>query len=160
MTPVAPLPGLAIRLEPMQMDDLDTVLGIEQQAFTMPWSRAMFVSELTTTRHAHLLLARVGEGEGEAVGYVGYRVVLDEMHIVIVAVHPDWRRRGIARTMLSEAMEQARRATCTKATLEVRVSNAAAQQLYYRLGFAPVGTRPRYYRRPTEDALILWRDPL
>jgi ribosomal-protein-alanine N-acetyltransferase len=144
----------------MQIDDLDAVLAIEQQAFTMPWSRAMFVSELTTTRQAHLLLARVGAGAGEAVGYIGYRVVLDEMHIVLVAVHPDWRRRGIARTMLLEAMEQARRASCTKATLEVRVSNTAAQQLYYRLGFAPVGTRPRYYRRPTEDALILWRDPL
>ena len=62
--------------------------------------------------------------------------------------------------MLSEAMGQARQADCARAILEVRASNVGAQQLYYRLGFAPVGVRPKYYRRPSEDALILWRDPL
>ena len=160
MTPIAPLPSIAVRLEPMQVEDLDAVLAIEQQSFTTPWSRAMFVSEITSTRHAYLLVARVGEGQGDVVGYLGYRVVIDEMHIVIVAVHPAWRQRGIASTMLCEAMQRARQAACNKATLEVRVSNTAAQQVYYRLGFAPVGSRPRYYRRPTEDALILWRDPL
>jgi ribosomal-protein-alanine N-acetyltransferase len=106
-----------------------------------------------------LLVTRV-EGQEDIVGYIGYRVVIDEMHIVIIAVHPAWRRRGIARSMLCAAMVQARQAACTMATLEVRVSNTAAQQLYYRLGFAPVGVRPRYYTRPTEDALILWRNPL
>jgi len=160
VTPVVPSPGMVVRFEPMQVEDLEAVLAIEQESFTTPWSRAMFLSELTNTRMAHLLVARVGEGQGEIVGYIGYRVVIDEMHIVIVAVHPAWRRRGIARTLMGEAMERARQASCSKATLEVRVSNTGAQQLYYNLGFAPVGSRPRYYRRPTEDALILWRDPL
>jgi ribosomal-protein-alanine N-acetyltransferase len=158
--PAASSPSIAVRFEPMQLEDLEAVLAIEQQAFTTPWSRAMFLSELTNTRNAHLLVARVGEGQDDVVGYIGYRVVIDEMHIVIVAVHPAWRRRGIARTLMCEAMERARQASCSKATLEVRVSNTGAQQLYYHLGFAPVGARPRYYRRPTEDALILWRDPL
>jgi ribosomal-protein-alanine N-acetyltransferase len=144
----------------MQYEDVDTVLAIEQQSFTSPWSRTMFLTELDNTREAHLLVARVGPGQGEIVGYIGYRVVVDEMHVVLVAVHPAWRRRGIAHAMLCTAMAQARQAACTKATLEVRVSNTAAQHLYYRLGFAPVGMRPRYYTRPTEDALILWRDPL
>jgi ribosomal-protein-alanine N-acetyltransferase len=94
------------------------------------------------------------------VGYIGYRVVIDEMHIIIVAVDPVWRQRRIARQMLCEAMERGRQAACERATLEVRVSNMAAQKLYYNLGFVPVGTRPRYYIRPPEDALILWRDPL
>jgi [ribosomal protein S18]-alanine N-acetyltransferase len=94
------------------------------------------------------------------VGYVGYRVVLDEMHVILIAVAPAWRQRGIARQMIYQAMDQARAAGCTRATLEVRVSNTPAQQLYYSLRFAPVGTRPKYYMRPTEDALILWRDPL
>ena len=160
MIPAASSPSIAVRFEPMQLEDLEAVLAIEQQAFTTPWSRAMFLSELTSTRNAHLLVARVGEGQDDVVGYIGYRVVIDEMHIVIVAVHPAWRRRGIARTLMCEAMERARQASCSKATLEVRVSNTGAQQLYYHLGFAPVGSRPRYYQRPTEDALILWRDPL
>jgi ribosomal-protein-alanine N-acetyltransferase len=155
-----PSPDIAVRFEPMQVEDLDAVQAIEQESFTTPWSRAMFLSELANTRVARLLVARVGEGQGDVVGYIGYRVVVDEMHIVIVAVHPAWRRRGIARVLMCEAMERARQAACNKATLEVRVSNTGAQQLYYQLGFAPVGSRPRYYRRPTEDALILWRDPL
>ena len=160
MTPSPLWPDTAVRLTPMQLEDLDTVLAIEYQSFTTPWSRELFLTELENTRIAHLLVARLGDNPEDVVGYIGYRVVIDEMHIVIIAVHPAWRRRGIARYMLCGAMQQARQAACTKATLEVRVSNLGAQQLYYRLGFAPVGTRPRYYMRPTEDALILWRDPL
>jgi ribosomal-protein-alanine N-acetyltransferase len=144
----------------MQLEDLEAVLAIEYQSFTTPWSRELFVTELDNTRIARLFVAHLGDAPQDVVGYIGYRVVIDEMHIVIVAVHPAWRRRGIARYMLGEAIEHARQAACTKATLEVRVSNVGAQQLYYRLGFAPLGTRPGYYMRPTEDALILWRDPL
>jgi ribosomal-protein-alanine N-acetyltransferase len=150
---------IVLSLAPMQYEDLQTVLAIEQQSFTSPWSRTMFLSELDNTHEARQLVARV-EGREDIVGYIGYRLVVDEMHIVIIAVHPAWRRRGIARSLLCAAMAQARQAACTKATLEVRVSNTAAQRLYYQLGFAPVGVRPRYYTRPTEDALILWRDPL
>jgi ribosomal-protein-alanine N-acetyltransferase len=159
VNPVTPLPA-ALRLVPMQYEDIDTVLAIEQQSSPSPWSRTMFLTELDNTRLARLLVARVGDGAGEIVGFLGYRVVVDEMHVVIVAVHPLWRRRKIAHSMFCAAMAQARQEACCKATLEVRVSNTAAQQLYYRLGFAPVGVRPRYYTRPIEDALILWRDPL
>src|SRR5262245_31842974 len=117
----------------MQYEDLHTVLAIEQQSFTSPLSRTIFLSELDNTREARQLVAGV-EGQDDIVGYIGYRLVVDEMHIVIVAVHPDLRRRGIARVLLCAAMVQARQEACTKATLEVRVSNTAAQQLYYRLG--------------------------
>ena len=92
-----------------------------------------------------MLVARVGAADGPIVGYVGYRVVLDEMHVILLAVAPAWRQRGVARQMMSQAMDEARAAGCTRATLEVRVSNTPAQQLYYSLRFAPVGTRPKYY---------------
>ncbi|MGQ4807571.1 [Ribosomal protein S18]-alanine N-acetyltransferase [Candidatus Entotheonellaceae bacterium PAL068K] len=160
MTPGLLSAGMAIRFEPMRVEDLETILAIERQSFTMPWSRAMFVSELANTRTSCLFVAHAGEAQDIAVGYLVYRVVIDEMHIVLVSVDPAWRRCGIARHMMERAMDQARQATCCRATLEVRVSNTGAQRLYFQLGFAPVGTRPGYYRRPTEDALILWRDPL
>jgi ribosomal-protein-alanine N-acetyltransferase len=144
----------------MQLADIEAVLAIDQQSFTMPWTDAMFRSELQNERTSHMLVARVAQADGRIVGYLGYRVVLDEMHVVLVAVAPAWRQRGIARQMMCQAIDQARAAGCTRATLEVRVSNTPAQQLYYGLRFAPVGTRPKYYVRPTEDALILWRDPL
>jgi len=149
-----------VQLEPMQLEDIEAVLAIEQQSFTMPWTDAMFRSELQNERTSHMLVARVVQAGSPIVGYVGYRVVLDEMHVILIAVAPAWRQRSIARQMICQAMDRARAAGCRRATLEVRVSNTPAQQLYYSLRFAPVGTRPKYYMRPTEDALILWRDPL
>lgn len=147
-------------LEPMQLADIEAVLAIEQKSFSMPWTDAMFRSELQNERTSRLLVARVAPDDGLIVGYVGYRIVLDEMHVILIAVAPAWRQRGIARQMICQAMDQACATGCTRATLEVRVSNTPAQQLYYSLRFVPVGTRPKYYIRPTEDALILWRDPL
>ena len=152
--------NLGIFMEPMLAGDLDAVLAIEHKSFSMPWTDTMFLSEMRQGPGSQLLVARLEKRPTTIVGYVGYRAVLDEMHVMIVAVAPAWRRRGIAQHMLSEAMEQARQADCERAILEVRASNVGAQQLYYRLGFAPVGVRPKYYQRPSEDALILWRDPL
>lgn len=151
---------LELELAPMQVDDIDAVLAIEQDSFTMPWTASMFRSELLNERTSRLLVARNAAEPGPIIGYLAYRLVLDEMHIILLAVSPAWRQRGVAKQMLRAAMDQAREAGCVRATLEVRVSNTPAQQLYYGLTFAPVGTRPKYYLRPTEDALILWRDPL
>ena len=152
--------NLGVFMEPMLAGDLDAVLAIEHKSFSMPWTDTMFLSEMRQGPGSQLLVARLEKRPTTIVGYVGYRAVLDEMHVMIVAVAPAWRRRGIAQRMLLEAMEQARQADCARAILEVRASNVGAQQLYYRLGFAPVGVRPKYYQRPSEDALILWRDPL
>ena len=160
MKPTTTSGRVTVWLEPMRMTDLDAVLAIEQRSFTMPWTKGMFISELRNTPDSCLLVARVDTQEGPLAGYIGYRVVVDEMHVIILAVAPSWRQRGIARALLCRAMEQARQLACCRATLEVRVSNVDAQRLYYSLGFAPVGSRPKYYLRPTEDALILWRDPL
>ena len=150
----------SVLMEPMLAGDLDAVVAIEHKSFSMPWTDTMFLSEMRQGPASQLLVARLEKRPTTIVGYVGYRAVLDEMHVMILAVAPAWRRQGIAQHMLSEAMEQARQADCARAILEVRASNVGAQQLYYRLGFAPVGVRPKYYQRPSEDALILWRDPL
>ena len=160
MTPAAAARRAGVRMEAMGPADLDAVLAIEHKSFSTPWTDTMFLSEMRQGPGSQLLVARLEKRPTTIAGYVGYRVVLDEMHIMIIAVAPAWRRRGIARYMLSQAMEGARQAACGRAVLEVRASNLGAQQLYFRLGFAPVGVRPKYYTRPGEDALILWRDPL
>ena len=149
-----------VHLEPMLPEDLDTVLAIEHKSFSTPWTDTMFLSEMRQGPGSQLLVARLEKRPTTLAGYVGYRAVLEEMHIMIIAVAPAWRRRGIALHMLSQTMAQARQTGCVRAILEVRTSNLGAQQLYYRMGFAPVGVRPKYYSRPNEDALILWRDPL
>src|SRR4030095_12622687 len=91
-----------VQLAPMQPEDIEAVLAIEQQSFTMPWTEAMFGSELRNERTSHMLVARVGAANGRIVGYLGYRVVLDEMHVILLAVAPAWRQRGIARQMLCQ----------------------------------------------------------
>ncbi len=114
---------VTVSLEPMRVEDLDDVLVIEHRSFTTPWSASLFRSEL---KHegSHLLVARPDDLPDTIAGYVGYRVVVDEMHIVIVAVDPVRRRQGIATQMIAQAMAHARAHGCMRATLEVRVSNS------------------------------------
>jgi ribosomal-protein-alanine N-acetyltransferase len=89
------------------------------------------------------------------VGFSGYWLVVDEAHISTFAVHPGWRRQGIGQALLREVLRQAVLQGATSATLEVRVSNLAAQQLYANHGFVPVGRRRGYYRDNNEDALLM-----
>ena len=88
-------------------------------------------------------------------GYLIYWVVADEMHILNLAVHPQQRRRGLARRLLIDSMDHARQLGARVAWLEVRPSNAPALSLYHSLGFKEMGRRPRYYDDTQEDALLL-----
>src|SRR6266516_2922560 len=125
----------------MQLEDIEAVLVIEQQSFTMPWTDAMFRSELQNERTSHMLVARIVQAGSPIVGYVGYRVVLDEMHVILIAVAPAWRQRGIARQMICQAMDQARAAGCRRARLEVRVSTLSAYTPHSRPRVAPIPRR-------------------
>lgn len=93
------------------------------------------------------------------VGYAGLQVILDEGHIMNLAVHPDYRQRGIAELLLLHQFAEALRRGALRLTLEVRSSNFAAQQLYLKYGFSKAGRRRRYYG-DGEDAIIMWTDRL
>jgi ribosomal-protein-alanine N-acetyltransferase len=97
--------------------------------------------------------------EETIVGYAGLSVVVDEGHIITVAVHPSCRGRGIGELLLNGLIDLASEMGAAMLTLEVRVSNVAAQSLYLKYGFAPTAQRPRYYDNG-EDALIMWTEPL
>jgi ribosomal-protein-alanine acetyltransferase len=94
------------------------------------------------------------------VAYAVYRVVVDEMHILNVAVAPAWRRRGLARWLLRFALDRAGRAGAIRALLEVRDGNAEARALYADMGFVRLGLRRDYYREPVEDAVVLGLEPV
>ncbi len=141
-----------LQLRSMALADLPAVLDIDRCSFTLPWSENAYRRELQENEHAHYWVAETG---GQVVGYAGWWLMVDEAHLMTIAVHPDQRRRGIAEALLVRIMEEARAHHAIAITLEVRVSNTGAQALYARHGFVPVGRRKRYYRDNHEDALLL-----
>ena len=141
----------------MMLSDLDATMEIEALSFRTPWSRRSFVSELTENIYAHYLVVEVGD---RIVAYSGMWVIIDEAHITNIAVLPDFRRQGLGERLMKEMMGRAKSRGATKMTLEVRVSNATAQRLYERLGFAARGIRRGYYSDTGEDAIVMWLDDL
>lgn len=145
------LPSFSLR--PMQPSDLDAVMTIEVAACPTPWSRKGYQNELQHNDKAHytvLELETVG-----MVGYVGHWIMLDECHISIIAVHPDWQGNGFGEVLLLTALQDALKQGAQIGTLEVREHNHVAQSLYRKLGFAVVGRRKNYYKDSKEDALIM-----
>ena len=139
----------------MTVDDIPMVQLVERKCFTTPWSRNIFVSEVTRNDNAIYLVAEVGE---RIVGYAGIWIILDEGHITNIAVDPAFQRQGIGHGLMDVLTTAAVKRGVIAMTLEVRVSNSSAQALYAKLGFVPNGIRKEYYQDDREDALIMWRE--
>lgn len=145
----------------MLLEDLDSVVEIEPLAFgSHHWTRQNFTIELDNP-NAYYYLAELDEGaQKKIVGYVGSWIVLDEMHITTLAVHPDYRRRHIAEKILVGTIKLALANRVHGITLEVRKSNIAAQKLYEKYGFQQQGLRKKYYNDNKEDAVLLWTEDI
>lgn len=144
----------AVSIEPMRRRHVREILAIEEQCYPKPWTAGVFTSEIELARRGerHYVVARIGP---QLVGYAGLMFTPDEAHITNIAVDPTMRRHGIGRVLLVHLIETALQRGVESMTLEVRVSNDAAQQLYRTFGFAPAGVRKRYYEN-SEDALVMW----
>lgn len=134
----------------METADIAAVSAMERVVFTDPWSENAFHEELAASSRRYL----VAEEGGAIAGYGGLLVVGEDTHIVTLAVAPGDRGRGLGTRLMVALVEEALAAGSSHLTLEVRVSNEAAQRLYHRFGFETVGLRRHYYR--DEDALIMW----
>ena len=141
----------------LQVYHIDRLAELEQLCFAVPWTRAMLVSELKNPLACYYVL----EEAGQVLGYGGMQVVLDEGYITNIACDPAQRRKGVGRRILTALVDEAKRRELSFLTLEVRRSNLPAQGLYASFGFEQTGVRPRYYEKPTEDALLmtLWLKP-
>jgi [ribosomal protein S18]-alanine N-acetyltransferase len=141
------------------LDDVAALAALDAACFSHPWTADQLSAEVALAPPGEVLLARgprAGRGPGATLGaYCAYRVVLDEMHVMNVAVDPAWRRRGVGRFLLRLAMRRAFRSGARTALLDVRVGNLAALGLYASLGFEPIAVRRGYYSAPPEDALVL-----
>ena len=134
----------------MRPSDLRAAMDLDALALPKPWSEGIWKGELESPFALYLVL----EEGGEIVGQIGVRNVLDELHVTTVAVHPEHRRHGHARTLVRAALSAYPEARLVH--LEVRPSNGAARALYGALGFRETGRRPRYYG--DEDALLMTLD--
>ena len=143
----------SVEILPMRRRHLKRVVAIEQQVFPTPWSLGLYLSELAAGPTRVYVVARAG---GEVVGYAGLMLAVGEAHVTTIGVDPVWQRRGIGRRLLLELARLARERGADDLTLEVRVTNAGAQALYYEFGFAPAGIRKNYYAEVHEDALVMW----
>ena len=146
---------MTVRIVPMTSAHLDEIAELERICFSVPWSRNMLAEELDNACSA--FLAALDEN-GCVVGYAGLLVVADEGYITNVAVHPDYRRRGIAGQLLDVFENFAVGNRLAFLTLEVRESNYGAIALYGSRGYRGVGRRRNYYEHPREDAIIMTRE--
>ena len=136
----------------MRLKDLDGVAALEEATFARPWSRESFRQELERNVAARYLVA---ESEGKIIGYAGAWIILDESHITNIAVAESYRGRGVGRKLTQALLQLLSNLGASYATLEVRVSNERAQNLYRSLGFISVGKRKRYYEDNQEDAFLM-----
>ena len=138
----------------MESCHVQQVAALEALCFSDPWSENSVASELQNP----LSLWLVAVDEDRVAGYVGSQTVVGETDMMNVAVHPDYRRKGIAAELVNALTEELKAIGSHCLTLEVRASNEAAKKLYEKLGFSQIGRRPNYYRHPKEDALILRKE--
>ena len=143
-----------MRILEMNETHIPGVASLEKICFSDPWSERSIGSELENP----LAYWLVTEIDGNVAGYVGSQTVLGETDMMNIAVHPDYRRRGIAEKLVLALVEGLKEQGSHYLTLEVRASNLPAIALYEKLGFSEIGRRKNYYRNPKEDALILRKE--
>jgi [ribosomal protein S18]-alanine N-acetyltransferase len=141
-----------------QPGDVDAVMALEAASFTNPWARDTLLWELANSDVTRAYVLRAADDR--ILAFCLCWVIFDELHINTLAVAPEFRRQGLATTLLNDTFKDAVAAGARKATLEVRESNTAALELYRRLGFRVAARRPGYYSKPDEDGLILWQENL
>ncbi|WP_298007913.1 MULTISPECIES: ribosomal protein S18-alanine N-acetyltransferase [Anaerolinea] len=151
-----------ICVRPMQVEDIPEVHAIDVLSFSLPWSERSYRFEVTenTASSPWVAEAHFTDGSRRIVGMMVNWIILDEVHIATIAVHPDYRRMGIARLLLDKGLREAFERGARMAFLEVRRSNTAAQKLYESFGFRVEGVRPKYYQDNQEDALLMTLNPL
>lgn len=137
----------------MNVSDIEAVMAIEQASFTLPWTYEAYYNELEMNQFSTYIVL---EHNNKVIGYCGSWIILDESHITNIAISPEYRGKSLGEALLRNIMLIAIKKGAKTMSLEVRVSNLVAQNLYKKLGFQEGGIRKRYYTDNYEDALVMW----
>lgn len=143
----------AVTFRKMTIEDIDQVHRIESSSFSLPWTKESFYYEMTENEHAYYIVAESGN---RLVGFCGMWLIMDQCHITNIAISPEERGKKLGERLMKEAIEVAKANGAKTMTLEARVSNHVAQNLYRKLGFQNGGIRKRYYSDNLEDAIVMW----
>ena len=167
-----------VNVERMLLEDIPSVMEIEKAAFPRAWPEKAYRYELTENPNAYFVVARMSSAPPQParrhwlaqllkpaqaaaapatkiIGFAGMWMYVDEAHIATIATHTSWRRHGIGERILLSLMREAQQRNAALVTLEVRISNTVAQNLYLKYGFEEVGRRKGYYQDNLEDALLM-----
>jgi ribosomal-protein-alanine N-acetyltransferase len=145
-----------LTLSSMVLEDLDEIMELEAEAFSSPWTRGMYLHEIRKQEGCYLVARR----DGLLVGYGGMLLILDEAHVMTLAVRKDQRRRGLGSRILLELIDASEKMGARFFTLEVRKSNYEAIEMYSKFGFQIMGERKNYYLDNLEHALIMWTEDI
>ena len=146
-----------LSIRKMMVDDVTTVVDLDQKSFSLPWPERSFRFELTDNPASRCWVAEL---DGRVVGMIVVWLIVDEAHVATLATHPDHRRLGIGRRLLAHALRQIMQDGARSSFLEVRASNLAAQEMYRKFGYEATGRRRHYYRDNDEDAILMSLDSL
>jgi [ribosomal protein S18]-alanine N-acetyltransferase len=155
--------GLDLTIKPIPVDDIEPVIILDRLCFGGLWSIDSYRRELTNDNSHFLGVAIDKSLEPETDGIIGFGcfwAILDEAHITLLGIHPQYQRQGLGQLLLAALLDKARSIDMARATLEVRASNQGAIQLYEQFGFQTVGRRKKYYQDTGEDGIIMWRGGL
>ncbi len=144
------------------IEDLDALVTLEEACFAVPWSRRSVEAELEGNQFSRVLMIAHPEQTNDvrAIGYICVWIVFEEIRFLNLAVHSDFRRQGMGKQLIQEALGQAMAVGCCRGLLEVRATNMPAQALYKSFCFQSYATRKAYYTNPTEDAILMTLEPL
>jgi [ribosomal protein S18]-alanine N-acetyltransferase len=144
-------------LLPVSIDDIEAISQIETESFAQPWKRQAIIDELDCSDSCQYAAKVFVKSQPHAVviAYIFVRLLIDEMHIMKIAVTPQWRNRGMGEALLSAIQVEGKRRGANTVLLEVRHSNIAAINLYQKTGFQTIGIRPNYYPQTGESALVM-----
>jgi len=158
MTPITLDHNLQIMIESAELRDLDKIVAIENRSYAFPWARSLLLAEIKGKNFSYVFVARLRQtsfSSGKIIGYNYFWLVSDEIHILNIAVDPDYRGYGCGKYLVRFALDFGRERGAKSAFLEVRASNETAQRLYTDLGFHRIGIRKHYYSDNKEDAYVM-----
>jgi len=145
------------KIKTLTEKDLDQVLELDHLCFGGLWSLDAYKREIESPNSCLLILTIELQGEEKVIGLGCFWSILEEAHITILAIHPDFQEQKLGQLLLSNMLDKAEKQGLERATLEVGENNKKALYLYEKFGFTVAGRRKKYYKKTQEDALILWK---